>query len=209
MAFQIVPITDELIPGFHRVLDTVAREKRYLAFLEAPPLEETTAWVRAGVERGFPHFVALVEDRVVGWCDISAIPRPVHAHCGVLGIGILAEYRRKGIGPALMLATLGKAREIGLTRVELTVRERNTNCDRALRKPRLPPRRPQTQRGARRRSLREYSQHGDAVRRSGLSGRHAVESPFSCPVMEAERINLIASTLSDLAARSAELRRYL
>jgi hypothetical protein len=27
--------------------------------------------------------------------------------------------------------------------------------------------------------------------------------------MEAERINLIASTLSDLAARSAELRRYL
>jgi len=27
--------------------------------------------------------------------------------------------------------------------------------------------------------------------------------------MEAERVNLIASTLSDLAARSAELRRYL
>jgi hypothetical protein len=33
--------------------------------------------------------------------------------------------------------------------------------------------------------------------------------PFSCPFMEAERINLIASTLSDLAARSAELRGYL
>ena len=128
MAFQIVPITEELIPGFHRVLDTVAREKRYLAFLEAPPLEETAAWVRAGLERGFPHLVALVEDRVVGWCDISQVPRPVHAHCGVLGIGLLAEYRRKGIGMALMLAALGKAREMGLTRVELTVRERNTNA---------------------------------------------------------------------------------
>lgn len=124
----MVPITDELVPGFHRVLDAVAREKRYLAFLEAPPLEETTAWVRAGVKRGFPHFVALVEDRVVGWCDISPIPRPVHAHCGVLGIGILAGHRRMGIGPALMLATLGKAREIGLTRIELTVREHNTTA---------------------------------------------------------------------------------
>ena len=29
---------------------------------------------------------------------------------------------------ALMLATLGQAREMGLTRVELTVRERNTNA---------------------------------------------------------------------------------
>ena len=128
MAYQIVPITDALIPAFHAVLDAVAREKRHLGFLEAPPLEETTAWVRAGVERGFPHFVALVDNRVVGWCDISAMPRPVQAHCGVLGIGLLAEYRRKGIGMALMLAALGKAREIGLTRVELTVRERNTNA---------------------------------------------------------------------------------
>ena len=123
-----MPITDALIPGFHRVVDTVAREKRYLAFLEAPPLEETTAWVRADVRRGFPHFVALAGDQVVGWCDISPIPRPVHAHCGLLGIGLLAQYRRQGIGMALMLATLGQAREMGLTRVELTVRERNTNA---------------------------------------------------------------------------------
>ena len=95
MDFDIVPITDGLIPGFHAVVDTVAREKRYLAFLEAPPLEETTAWVRADVRRGFPHFVALVGDQVVGWCDISPIPRLVHAHCGVLGIGLLADYRRR------------------------------------------------------------------------------------------------------------------
>ena len=128
MEHRIVPITDALIPGFHAVLDAVARERRYLSFLEAPPLEETSAWVRADVRRGFPHFVALVGDRVVGWCDISPIPRPVQAHCGVLGIGILEQYRRKGIGPALMLATLGKARDMGLTRVELTVRERNTHA---------------------------------------------------------------------------------
>ena len=125
MDCAIVPITDELIPGFHAVLDQVAREKRYLAFLEAPSLEKTTAWVQADVRRGFPHFVALDRARVVGWCDLSPIDRPVHAHCGVLGIGILAAYRGKGIGRALMLATLERARAIGLTRIELSVRERN------------------------------------------------------------------------------------
>ena len=128
MDYQIIPITDALIPGFHAVLDAVAREKRYLSFLAAPPLDETTAWVHADVRRGFPHFVALIGERVVGWCDLSPIPRPVQAHCAVLGIGILGEHRRRGIGAALMLATLGKARETGLTRVELTVRERNTDA---------------------------------------------------------------------------------
>ena len=43
MDFEIVPITDALLPGFHAVFDAVAREKRYLSFLEAPPLDETTA----------------------------------------------------------------------------------------------------------------------------------------------------------------------
>ena len=128
MDFEIVPITDALIPGFHAVVDSVAREKRYLTFLEAPPLEETTAWVRADVRRGFPHFVALVGEQVVGWCDLSPIPRPVQAHCGLLGIGILHARRRKGIGRALLVSTLGRAREMGLTRIELSVRERNTNA---------------------------------------------------------------------------------
>lgn len=125
MDCAIVPITDELIPGFHAVLDEVAREKRYLSILEAPPLDKTTAWVQADVRRGFPHFVALDGPRVIGWCDLSPIDRPVHAHCGVLGIGILGAYRGKGIGRGLMLATLEQARAIGLTRIELTVRERN------------------------------------------------------------------------------------
>ena len=42
---------------------------------------------------------------------------------------------------------------------------------------------------------------------SCASGRAA--SPCDNPAMEAERINQIASSLSDLQARSAELRRYL
>lgn len=67
----------------------------------------------------------MVDEKVVGWCDISSLHRPVLAHSGVLGMGVLAEFRGHGIGKALILATLERARSVGLTRVELTVREHN------------------------------------------------------------------------------------
>ena len=37
------------IESFHRTLDFVARERRYLSFLEAPPIELTRAYEQAVV----------------------------------------------------------------------------------------------------------------------------------------------------------------
>ncbi|TFH17923.1 GNAT family N-acetyltransferase, partial [Candidatus Bathyarchaeota archaeon] len=36
---QIVPISEEHIDGFHRCLDSVASERRYIGLLKAPPIE--------------------------------------------------------------------------------------------------------------------------------------------------------------------------
>ncbi|MFL6621749.1 MAG: GNAT family N-acetyltransferase [Sulfurifustis sp.] len=125
MSYRITPIADEDIPGLRAALDAVARERRYLAFLEAPPLAQTRAFVRDMRAVRFPQFVARVGEQVVGWCDISPLDRPVYRHCGILGIGIIAGYRRQGIGTALLRAALKQAKEIGLKRVELTVRAPN------------------------------------------------------------------------------------
>ena len=123
--FKVVPTAEEHISGFHAVLDSVARERRYLAMLQAFPLENTAEFVRSCLRAKSPHFVALVDGRVVGWCDIQPMPRETQAHGGVLGMGIVESHREKGIGEALMRATLEAAREAGLTRIELTVREDN------------------------------------------------------------------------------------
>ncbi|TAL38534.1 MAG: GNAT family N-acetyltransferase [Alphaproteobacteria bacterium] len=129
MAYDIRPIAEDHIAGFHAALDYVAREKKYLAFLEAPPLDKTSAFIRNNIREDYPQFVALAGGKVVGWCDvIPAKDRPIHAHTGVLGIGILPEFRGKGMGRALMTATIAKARTKGLTRIELTVRENNVNA---------------------------------------------------------------------------------
>ena len=125
MKYEIVPLADEHIEGYAAVIDSVARERKYLAFLEGPPIDRCRAFVLANRDRGLPQFVALVDGRVVGWCDISSLERPVFAHSGVLGMGVAAGHRGKGVGLALIGAVLESAQAGGLTRVELTVREPN------------------------------------------------------------------------------------
>lgn len=116
----IVPMAEAHIESFHRVLDIVAQERRYLIFLEAPPLATTRDFVRGMVENRNPQFVALVEREVVGWCDISRLERPVVAHRGTLGMGIVPDYRGRGLGRQLIETTLAQARRQGIVRVELS-----------------------------------------------------------------------------------------
>ncbi len=125
MSIQIVPITEEHAEGFHACLDAVAREKMFLAQVEAMPLERVRAFVRENVTTGVAQFVALDRDTVVGWCDILAERAPALAHRGSLGMGVLATHRGGGIGRDLLAATIKQARANGITRIELEVRADN------------------------------------------------------------------------------------
>ncbi|MES2935568.1 MAG: GNAT family N-acetyltransferase [Pseudomonadota bacterium] len=128
MNYHVVPMTEAHIADFHQALDSVAREHDYLAFLEAPPLDNTRDFVLHNIEHGRPQFVALREGRVVGWCDIAASQRPVFTHAGTLGMGIVAPHRGRGLGRTLLEATIAKARATGIERIELTVREKNARA---------------------------------------------------------------------------------
>ena len=128
MPVDIVPIEESHIEGFHRTLDFVARERRYLSFLEAPPLESFRAFVLDIIKRGRPEFVAVSAGEVVGWCDVLPKDRPIYVRTGVLGMGLLPPFRGQGIGTDLIRRSLAAARAFGLHRVELTVRENNTGA---------------------------------------------------------------------------------
>lgn len=127
-SYSIVPISEEHILGYNQAVDTVAREHKYLAFLSGPSIEMSTAFVKENMAGNWPHVVAVVDNKIVGWCDISSIHRQVAEHVGSLGIGVLDGFRGMGIGEALMRAALDLAKRKGLTRIELTVRENNTRA---------------------------------------------------------------------------------
>jgi ribosomal protein S18 acetylase RimI-like enzyme len=122
---EIAPIAPAHIESFHRTLDSIARERRYLVMLEAPPLDTLQAFVQDNISQGYASFVALADGEVVGWCDALPKRLPIHRHVGVVGMGLLPAFRGQGIGRRLLQRALEAARAGGLSRVELTVREDN------------------------------------------------------------------------------------
>ncbi|MGJ4948583.1 GNAT family N-acetyltransferase [Bradyrhizobium sp. HKCCYLS20291] len=131
---EIVPITAAHIESFHRTLDFVARERRYLSFVQAPPLESTRAFILNNIEQGYPQFVALSAGEVVGWCDVTPKSGPIDARIGVLGMGLMPQFRQQGIGTRMMVAALEAARRTGFSRVELTVYRGNADAIRLYQK---------------------------------------------------------------------------
>ena len=119
---RIVPTGEEHVEGFHAAVDVVARERRYLGLVEAPPLEASRAFVQAVQAGGGVHLVAVAEDgAVVGWCDIHRSEREGFRHVGHVGMGLLPAYRERGLGRRLMEAALAKGWESGMERIELEV----------------------------------------------------------------------------------------
>lgn len=125
MTVAIVPIADAHVESFHRCLDAVARERRYLAMLEAPPLGRVREFVRDNIEKGVSQVVALSGDTVVGWCDILPAWHETLRHGGSLGMGLLPAWRGQGLGERLFRECLVRAVAAGVTRVELEARADN------------------------------------------------------------------------------------
>lgn len=116
-SIQIIPIREEYIEGFHACLDSVARERKYLSRMEAPPIEVVRKFVRANIS----HFLALDAGIVVGWCDVIANSIEGFTHSGRLGMGVLREFRGKGIGEKLARAAIRKTKQKGIEKVVLSV----------------------------------------------------------------------------------------
>jgi ribosomal protein S18 acetylase RimI-like enzyme len=122
---QIVPIGRAHLAGFHATVDSVAKERRYLAMLEAPSFTRTRRLVLDSLRAGAVHVVAVTGDEVIGWCDLRPKTAPTLRHSAVLGMGILVAYRGQGIGSRMLAATLELAWARGIRRAELNVRSDN------------------------------------------------------------------------------------
>lgn len=117
----IRPLTCDDVEAFNHVVGMVARERRYLRFVDAPPMESTADFLRSGLAAGNPHPAATVEGKIVGWCDVCRHTFEIERHGGRLGIGLLPDYRGHGIGKALMTVAIAAADARSFERIDLTV----------------------------------------------------------------------------------------
>ena len=107
------------------LIDAVARERRYLAGTSGFPEEATASFIASVKASNGVHLVAMVDDAIVGWCDITPAVFEGMTHVGRLGMGVKADYRGKGIGKGLLKEALERAFRQGLERVELEVYRSN------------------------------------------------------------------------------------
>ncbi len=126
MDINIREIRSEDAPSYRVALDAVCKERRFLAGLAAPPMKASQKFVDQNLARDNPHFVAVVDGAVVGWCD--AIPGEASAgmaHVARMGMAVAKAFRGRGIGRRLMEAVIEKARRRGLEKIELSVYSTN------------------------------------------------------------------------------------
>ncbi|GAT64250.1 GNAT family N-acetyltransferase [Paludibacter jiangxiensis] len=115
--------------SYCRAVDVVARERQYLGATEGFPLDASFSFAKTIIENNLAQYFAIDNNQVVGWCDI--IPKSYEGlgHVGVLGMGVISEYRGKGLGTLLLQKTIEHARNINhLEKVELDVFESNSSA---------------------------------------------------------------------------------
>lgn len=126
---RIVPSTEAHVEGFHRCVDAVARERRYLGFVTGPPLEQSRAFVRMLLDGGGVQVLAVDgTGDVVGWCDLIRDSRDGFGHGWRLGMGLLPSARGRGVGQRLARAGVAAAVAHGAERIELEVFASNTRA---------------------------------------------------------------------------------
>ncbi len=123
--FHLEPLLESHFERLRALFDAICRERRFLAFTEAGPKEQTFEYYSKVVSGGHAHFVAVRESQVIGWCDVLPLFGQMRSHVGVLGMGVAAEERGNGVGKALIQTAIAKATDRGLSRIELTVHSEN------------------------------------------------------------------------------------
>jgi RimJ/RimL family protein N-acetyltransferase len=115
------PSTPDDATGLSACVDAVARERQYLANVCGFSPDETRSFLASLAESGGVQILALDEEAVVGWCDVTSLPFEGLRHVGRLGMGLLPPYRGQGLGRRLLREVLRRVFAKGLLRVELEV----------------------------------------------------------------------------------------
>lgn len=118
---NIVPASIVYVRSYNRTVNEVAAEGVYLSTSMPFSLEESEQFVSFCFQHKYPQLFLMEGNTVVGWCDVIGSE---YAGRGILGIGLRKDYRDKGFGRRLMMATLRRA-FIFFEAVELCVRRSN------------------------------------------------------------------------------------
>jgi RimJ/RimL family protein N-acetyltransferase len=125
MSFEVVSYSESFLESLRDAIHAVALEKIYFDMIEAPPLEKLRNFMSGLMEKGAPCYLAISDQKVIGWCDISPEPSPRRSHRGKLTIGVVPEFRGNRVGSSLLRHAADHAKRNGIQKLELVVFSQN------------------------------------------------------------------------------------
>lgn len=121
-----------------RYLEAVASETDYLSF--GPGEFDTSVDQQAGYLRGLQSgaagliVAAVVDGEIAGLASIRRTPRSRIRHVGELGVSVRMRFWGAGVAQPLCQYAFGEAVAIGVTKIELRVRQDNLRAIKLYRK---------------------------------------------------------------------------
>lgn len=109
MNFEIIKMTSELIPEVARL--------EIVCFSQ--PWSEKALAEELGNENS--HFLAAVSDKLIGYIGVQEI----YGEAYITNVAVFGEYRKSGVGRALLKAACDGAKNRGCEFITLEVRESN------------------------------------------------------------------------------------
>ena len=122
----IRPVQLADVASYRVYSEVITRERRYWGKTEPKTVSELTQWIGLALERRTPFFVAVEGTAVVGHADLTVPVLEGHGHLGSIGMGLLPNYRGRGLGLSLLTAVVSGGWYFGLTRIELQAFSSNT-----------------------------------------------------------------------------------
>ena len=106
MNVRIESLKQKHLVSLHHAVDVVAKERKYFVMTKAPELSDFNKLASESSKAKFPFYVACVNNKVVGWANVTKADGAGRKHVGDLGMGLLPKYRRKGLGSKLLTKAL-------------------------------------------------------------------------------------------------------
>jgi GNAT superfamily N-acetyltransferase len=97
----------------------------FVASPQAPSEQELARDLQVGAQRDCVHLVAKNAQRVIAWAHIERNKGISVEHRGNLGMGVLPQYRGRGLGKRSITNCIAAANVCGIDRIELAVRSDN------------------------------------------------------------------------------------
>jgi L-amino acid N-acyltransferase YncA len=111
MAFTIRAATPADLPGILAIYNDAVLRTTASYDYEPSTLEARTAWYEAHVQERLPIFVAEDGDSIVGWSALHSFrPKIGYRYTVENSVYVAAERRRQGIGRALLVPLIQRAR---------------------------------------------------------------------------------------------------